>query len=765
MRRLVSIISLSLSLSLVLVASANASSSHSSTLRPHSPSACLEAQALESLGRLDTAEASYLRELSTPAGVGCATRGLAQLGRRTESCAGAEALEAANEDAAAHEAYSKALAANPANQCAISGLERTRSTTSFWDAVGQAAENAGKLLAALVLALVSAAILILLWLHLQTRWKWFPRMRDQWPAKKIRRPTLQIGKFDDAALKERLGTPIAGLIRGRVTWRSTDRNGLDLVSGQAGIASTLSSLGDISSETKGALAIVNLLSATLPRRRFVLDGELQPAGAKGPGISLELTIQGGYDSLVTFWANPLGLSKVDSVVAYQHMAIVAAAWVDHRIVSALDGENLLTRDPQSWALFSSGVEWQRQGDQALARYLYEQALIIDGDNVGALANLGIVERFENNFEEAEKLLGQAIDSLENSERAPKLDWTSNPDWYRVKYQLAGLYANWAVATKEPATLRHLRQENASNEARDLALTTSRTIEGLRGQEPKPPLAVFLEGTIEPDALVLAASTIPASTDAGWPDTRPSRDEVVAMLQTETIDPRILIAFVEKGNNRSTDTYYNLACFYSIHGEFKSATERLLMAVREAQHSSRMGVVKGVKLDPTLAPLRANLPAVIPKLEVAAGEKLDEPKSIEVARLDFEFEIIEWYESQGWVMDWATSDIGFTLIGRNSKEVLLVSVESGSITCASIDALIGARTRFGECDPGNGSISTALIAPADKLPPTVLEAEVEKAIALAGKSDIHIFGAGEQGFYRVKAQTASGDLTGMDQQVS
>ncbi len=704
----------SLSLVLVLFAYASTSSSQGSTL-PHSPSAA-------------------------------------------ESCAGGEALETANEDAAAHEAYLKALAANPANQCAISGLERTRSTTSFWTAVGEAAENAGKLLAALVLVLVSAAIVVLLWLHVQTRWKRFPGMRNLWPAKKILRPTLQIGKFDDAALKERLGTPVAGLIRGRVTWRSTDRNGLNLVSGQAGIASTLSSLGDISSETKGAVAVVNLLSATLPRRRFVLDGELQPAGEEGPGISLELTIQGGYDSLVTFWANPLGLSKVDSIVAYQHLAIVAAAWVDHRMVSALDGENLLTRDPQSWALFSSGVQWQRQGNQQLARHLYEQALIIDGDNVGALANLGIVERLENNFEEAEKLLRQAIGSLENSQREPKLDSISNPDWYRVKYQLAGLYANWAVATEEPARLKHLRQDNASNEAKDLALTTSQAIEGLSGQDPKPPLSRFLEGTIEPDALVLAASTIPASADAPWPDTRPARSEVVAMLQADTINPRTLIAFVEKSSNRSTDTYYNLACFYSIHGEFKRATERLLMAVRETQRSRRLALVEVVKLDPTLAPLRASLPAVIPKLEVAAGEKFDEPKIAEVSRLDLEFKIIEWYESQGWAMDWAAPGTGFTLIGRSNKEALLVSVASGLISQTDVNALIGARTRFRECDPSNGSISTALIAPAEKLPPMVLEAELEKAIALAGESDIQVFGAGEEGFNSINARTALVDHT-------
>jgi tetratricopeptide (TPR) repeat protein len=744
MRRLAGI----LTLIAMLVASGNVRSSWALTTQDP-PSACAEAQALESLGRLDAAEAAYLRELTTPTGAACAKSGLARLGPRAESCALAEALEAAGERTAAHDAYLKVLAANPASQCAKSGVEKTRATTSFWSSVGQLAENAGKLLAALVLVLLSATILVLLWLHVQTRWKRFPRMRDWWPAKKIRRPTLQIGTFDDAALKERLGVPIAGLIRGRVNWRSKDRYGPNLVSGQAGIASTLNSLGDISSETKGAVAVVKLLTATLPRRRFMLGGEIQPAGAQGPGISLELTIQGGYDSLVTFWANPLGLSKVVSITAYQHLAIVAAAWVDHRMVNAMDGENLLTSDPQSWAFFSSGVEWQRQGNYKLARQLYEQALIVDGDNVGALANLGIVERYENNFEEAEKLLRQAIGPTENSERAPKLAPTSNPDWYRIKYQLAGLYANWAAATDEPATLKRLREENAIKEARSLALATSQTIEDLSAQNPPPALAQFLEGTIEPDALVLAASTIPGSTATAWPDKPPKRGEVVAMLKAKTIDPWILIAFVENSSNRSTDTYYNLGCFYSMRGDFKSATERLLTAVRETQRSGRMALVEGVKIDPTLAPLRARLPVFLLKLEAAADEKLSNDKP-EVAQFDLERQVIQWFESQGWNMDWADSEAGFTLIGRRDEETLLALVKSISVSQSDVNALIGARTRFHRCNPSGGLVNTALIAPTDKLPPDASDREVVMAVAIARNNEIDVYGAGEQGFDRVKA---------------
>ncbi len=678
-------------------------------------------------------------------GSACAPPVLATQG---SPCVLPEALQIAGDRSAAHAAYLKVLTADPASRCAKLGIEKTDPKTSFWTSVGQVAENTGKSLALLVLLALVLVALALLWLNFQTRVPW---LRDRWPAKKIRRPTLQIANFNDGALTDRLGPPIAGLIRGKVNWRRKDRYGPNLVSGQAGIASTLESLGDISSETKGAVAVVKLLTATLPRRRFVLGGEIQPAGSQGPGISLELKIEDGYDSLVTFWASPLGLSGVDSPAVYQHLAIVAAAWVDHRTVNAMDGGNLLTADPQSWALFSSGVEWQRQGEYRIARELYEQALISDGDNVGALANLGIIEKYEKNFKEAERLFLRALSPIENPERAPKLASDENPDWYRIKYQLAGLYANWAVATDEPIELKRSRKAQAADRARDLALTTSQTIEGLSGQAPAPALLQFLEGTIEPDALILAASTIPESGATERPATRPQRSEVISTLKAERIDPWILIAFVEHGSNRSSDTSYNLACFYSMQGEFMHATEHLLSAVREVPRSARPALVKGMTLDPTLAPLLQRLPGLLVKLEVEAGDGPEEGDGEEeVACFDLEYEAIQWLESQGWAVDWAAKDAGFTLIGKRDSRSLLALVEQADISQEGVDALIGARERFTQHSSRDGEFETAWIAPASKLPPACSDAAVTAAVSQAWHYNIAVYGAGDQGFVLIKS---------------
>jgi tetratricopeptide (TPR) repeat protein len=744
-----------LALILACLATAGVGSSQAAKATNAPPAACAEGLALERLGRLDAAEAAYLRGLGTPMSLECAAAGLARLGQRAQSCAPAAALEAAGERQAAHEAYVKVLSADPTSRCAKSGVEKTSTTTSFWSWVGTAAENTGKLLAAVVLALLTATILTLILLNGQTRWKLFPGLRDRWPANRIRRPTLQVGTFDDGALKEKLGIPTAGLIRGRISWRSKDRYGPNLISGQAGITSALDALGEISSETKSAVAVIKLLTATLPHRHFVLAGEMQPAGADGPGISLELTVREGYDSLVTFWANPLCLSGVEEVDAYQHLAIVAAAWVDHRLVNAIDGENLLSKDPRSWAFFASGAEWQRRGDYDRARQLYEQALTMDGNNVGALANLGIVEGWANNFEEAERLLKQAIAPTENPNIAPMLAPESNPDWFRIKYQLAGLYANWAAATDEPIKVKQLRNENAVKETRSLALSTSQTIQDESEQVPKPSLVQFLEGTIEPDALVLAASTLTAGTDLATPSKRPDRDQVIATLKANTINPYLLIAFVELGSNRSTDTSYNLACFYTIRNEFNEATQRLLEAIRETKTEARKGLVERSKQDPTLAPLFKRLPALLLKLEAAAGAKLSEGDSAEVAQFNLERTAIELFELEGWSMGWADAHAEFTLLGRRAEgEVLIALVKGSTISSADVNALVVARTtQAQDASDGEASVHLVLIAPDDQLPPVTTDPDVSTAISSAETHAVEVYGAGEQGLRRVTSSPA------------
>jgi tetratricopeptide (TPR) repeat protein len=670
---------------------------------------CAEAEALEHLGRLDAAETAYLHQLGTATGVRCAQQGLARLGRRTESCAYAAALKSAGERTNAHAAYLKVLAADPASSCARAGVSQTATTTSVWSWLGSAAPNAGKALAAAVLAVLLLTLVVLTALQVQTRVPW---LRDIWPARTIRRPTMQIASLDDSALNERLGPAVAGLIRGRVSWRK-DRFGVNLVSGQAGVATALSGLGDVSSEAKAAVAVIDVLTSLLPRRRFVLTGELQPASDEGPGISLELSQQSGFEALITFWARPLAV-KNDATAAevYRALAVAAAAWVDHWTAKAIGGGDLLTGDPQSWAVFRCGLDAQRLGDEERARVLYDRALVMDGTNVGALANLGVIYRRRNEYEDSRRNLRRALKATQDPKASPKLKRTLNPDWYRIKYQLAALYTNWAAAT--PSHVRHNEHANRALQASvDLARQTLEAIikppsAGIRESASsgfvEESLLPFLEGTIEPSALTLVACSIDPIPPAPEqrPEHRPDREAVLANLASPSIDPWQLIAYVEMGEHVTPSAHFDLACFYTKIGKIAKATKRLQRAIRETAEPERKGLIAVVEKDPLLKRLREVRPGLIPKLELEfiADCELDDESLKLVKQFNFQTRAYKAARDASWTVSWLPESSRFAFDAEQSGDGLLIALAdtTNAVTEDDITMIIGAREAHIEDHP-------------------------------------------------------------------
>lgn len=607
------------------------------------------------------------------------------------------------------------LEAEPSSACARAGVDHTAPSTSIWSWLSTAGANAGKAAAAVVLGALLLTVIVLVALQIQTR---VPRLRDLWPANRIRSPTLQIASLDDSALSEHLGAAVAGLVRGRVSWQR-DRFGVNLVSGQAGVATALSGLGEVSSEAKAAVAVVNFLTALLPRRRFVLTGELQPAGAEGRGISLELSQQTGYEALITFWAGALAVTEdATAAKAYGTLAVAAAAWVDHWMVQILDDGDLLTNDPQSWAVFRCGMDAQRLGEEDRARVLYDRALVMDGTNVGAMANLGIIYRRRNQWEDALGSLTSALHATENRDVAPKLKPELNPDWYRIKYQLAALYTNWAAATSAGPQHDDLAAK-ARAESTGLALGTVKAIETPPAAEPgesvpagyvQGTLLPFLKGTIEPSALVLAALTvepIPPAPPRGSGE-RPDRPALIEVLEAERLDPRPLVAYVEMGEHLTPSAHFDLACFYTKAGAYAQASERLQRAIRETPAPERTVLIDVAKRDPTLTALREARPGLIPKL---ARDLAQASLSPEEARLvedfDLQSRIYQKLVDEGWSATWEQPPSPFSFRAQRDGEVLLVTQASGRepFTVAKLDEVIGRRTTIVEDAAKDGTAPT------------------------------------------------------------
>ncbi|HUO69773.1 MAG TPA: tetratricopeptide repeat protein [Solirubrobacteraceae bacterium] len=678
------------------------------------------------MGRLGAAEAAYLHALASPAGLPCATAGLKRLERLDQSCAYADTLARDGDRQAAHAAYLQILAVAASSRCASDGLKATAppSSASIWTTAGNVAKDAAYAIGAILLALLLVSVAILLVLQVQTRTPW---LRDRWPAKKIRRPVFVVEPLSDDAA-DKLGSAVAGLIRGRVTWR-TDRFGLNLVSGQAGVATAFSGLGDVSAEAKAAVAVITFLTALLPRRRFELTGQLQPAGAEGVGMSLELSQNGSAEGLISFWAASFDLCGVDAASAYQHLAVAAAAWVDIWMTKALDGGALLTGDPQSWAFFRSGLDAQRLGNNKRAQVLYEQALAADGRNVGAMANLGIIWRRAHRYQDAEEYLKRALPATEADDRAPHLRPRDNPDWYRIKYQFAALYTNWSVET-EPGDVQSELADRATEESIALAETTLDALGDLgkgRGGQGSAPrqylqhtLRPFLEGTIEPSVLVLVAGTVsplPARPPER-PHERPSREAVRASFAAGAIDPWQLISYVEKGTSRPPATLFNLACFYTRAQDFTMAAKRLLGAVRETQRQERHSLVQVALTDPVLRPLREKRPGITAKLYEMLDADAPCTNAPEMARhFDRQDRAIGHFRSHGWDVGWGVDTRGFDLTASKGSERLLVRLGGHEPAGDTIDAVSGAVQCFRETHPEIETVSAAIVVAPDGDYPT------------------------------------------------
>lgn len=673
-----------------------------------------------------------------PSFVAVVTLGLAALpasaaaaGGAASPCAYADALAHDGERQAAHAAYLKVLATDPSSTCANKGVVATLapSTSTFWTTSGNVIMDAGHAAGVVLLGVLVIVVAFLLWLQLQTRARW---LRELWPARRIRRPVFSVEPLTDTET-DKLGAAVAGLIRGRITWR-TDRFGLNLVSGQAGIATAFSGLAEGSNEAKAAVAVITFLTALLPRRRFQLSGQLQPAGDEGVGISLELSQNGNAEALQSVWAASFHLTGVTNPTAYQQLAVASAALVDIWMTKALDDGGLLTLDPQSWAFFRGGMEAQRLGDRTRAKVLYEQALAADGTNVGAMANLGIISRREAQYEDAEEYLKRALDAIEKPDKAPDLPPDENPDWYRIKYQFAALYTNWAADT-DPGSDRDEFSARAATVAQELATKTAEVMTrleaGRRRQQGSAPKAYlrdtllpFLEGTIEPSVLTLLAGTVsplpPPSED--WLAARPAREDVHASLARKKVDPWQLIAYVELGTNRPAATQFNLACFYTRAGDLTAAAKRLLRAVRETQRQERGSLVAVATTDPVLRPLMQMRPGIKAKLHLMLDTD-EQFNGLDDLLRHFERQdrTMSHYNAQGFMVSWGLDMCGADLTASKKSERLLIRLLGRDANGDTLDAVYGMVAWFRDRNP-DLDVKAAVVVPGDDYPlPDLTEA--------------------------------------------
>lgn len=569
-----------------------------STARAEAAGRCAVGEELEKVGRLDAAEQVYLKALESKTDGHCATTNLEALEENETVCAKASALDKAGQKAKAKEAYVKALEAHPKSKCASKALGKMRDKAqNWWSWAATAAKDLIAVVGFVALALASIGLLIWLGLQALTRWSLTKKTRL---ARWLLHPSLEVKTLDDTSLTTKMGPQVASLVRGKVTPHRT--GGINIVTGHAALSDILQPLGDVSSEAKAAVSVVSFFFGSLPRPKYEVTGALQPKGKDGRGVSIELVNKNAQLGSVTLWGRDFE-APADAITAYQRLAAPIAAWIDHQVAEA-EGriESLLSSDLRSWMLFKAGSSWQEDGEETKAKALYQEALAIDPDNIGAMANLGPIEAKAKNYKQAFTLLTDALTGL--ADRPGFIEARLNPDWYRVKYNLASLHANQASEEERRAPTAAIDQRtSAHREARELAQAAAEQI-------AKPPqgagsdLMSLLRKLILPAALVLYAGTNShdGSGAASTGVTPQSIEELLKRLIDDKLEAPAALGYVTSKRRIPWEIQRDLTFAYTQLGEFDKASAFLKQSLENVPGKKRKSLAEQMLADPSLTPL-------------------------------------------------------------------------------------------------------------------------------------------------------------------
>lgn len=431
--------------------------------------------------------------------------------------------------------------------------------------------------------------------------------------------------FDDSAMTLRVGGAIASLAQSRVGGGREAGLHLFLVTGEQATDSSLEALQSVPQTRTLAIAL-EILRRAWGRPRILVSGTLLPVGSGGHAtLSLSLHRNSKNVAAGDFWPAEPPTERLTTADSYRVLAVTAAAWIEHHIVELSPGPRasavFRSTDARSWALFRAGAELQRMSHLEAADDAYEQALALDGENVGALVDLANLRRREGSFDGAAALANRAVTVIGQApgdvERATRL----NPDWYRAQMVLATTYATWEDTAQVPppsdaiekasaraqqiasmalattTKLDHLTESSDRQNRRELA----KLVKVLGGADVLMQLRRVLVTTLEPGALLLIASLSDFDPGAVSGDITATlkafadptslhclRGDVLERLRPDCekpAQPAPLVAYVKLLPIVSPRVEYNLACF---HG-------RIARDLRQASRPRRLANTRARRL--------------------------------------------------------------------------------------------------------------------------------------------------------------------------
>ena len=308
------------------------------------------------------------------------------------------------------------------------------------------AEEAFKLLGLGILAL-ALALSLLRWLTgFPWRWGWLRRRRWVRSLGRLFGPALQIEAFEAGAMDKPVGPNFALLAQARIGGGRETGSHLYLVTGEEPTNDYIATLQG-TPQTQLLAVALTLLRFAWRRPRLTVSGSLKPiADDQTAAATVSLRLDSRLIDTAEFWLAEPPAAKLTPAASNRVLAVAVAGWIEHEVIDETPGpparEVLLSSDSRSWALFRAGSELNRMSLLDDAADLYERALAIDPDNVGALIDLAHLRRLDGHHAGATVLARDAIDVIVRRNAVYGRCNHEDPNWYRANIVLATTYAEW-----------------------------------------------------------------------------------------------------------------------------------------------------------------------------------------------------------------------------------------------------------------------------------------------------------------------------------
>lgn len=512
---------------------------------------CAAADALLHADFVDEAKTAYVAVLSADASIqpDCARAGLAAV-RVKEKAKGPVAITRARAlaDYGLHEQartlIQEQLAADaikhvPADLQYLSGGK-----LPFWREIRRDLEPWARPL----LEITAAVVLLILLVGLVVR--------------RFAKPTLVIEEFDAAGLEDQsLAKDFSSIIRSHLNRMVAGSHGghISLVTGpiqnidipaevQAVVPPASVSWMSPLTWVRAIPALINWLS---PPRAVSLAGRLHKAGAKGPGITVQLVERTCILSSYSFWRadfdDPSDPAAGDNTEQLQQLAEFAAIWLVFQLTQHYrSGLELLgTSGWRSYSYFRAGFLAETQGRDESAKQLYVRALQLDTRLHGARVNLAVWFIRHHNPGQALEQLARARDDCDKASAGDR-----DPTLYSAIYNLA-------VQSYKLSDVREAKAQTLDLLARiDGAL--DRIARKDKGYDD-PALKQHLNAIRPVANVMLAGLLVELGEDGGL-------ERIQAESEDASVSPRL---------------QYNLGCAYSILAQHEPTD--LAQAVQRREH--------------------------------------------------------------------------------------------------------------------------------------------------------------------------------------